>query len=68
MALWSEMSAAFSSRYEALVRQDEEHASIRAVSAEIRAVARWMHCVEHLPAPAIIELLEREARLAETSR
>jgi hypothetical protein len=68
MALWSEMSAAFSSRYEALIRQEEEHASTRAVSAEIRAVARWMKRVDHLPAPAIVELLEREARLAETSR
>jgi hypothetical protein len=68
MALWSEMSAAFSSRYEALLKTDDDRAPLRAVAAEIHAVARWYERHQHLPPTTIARMLEGEAQLAESCR
>jgi len=68
MALWDEMSAAFSSRYEVLARNDDDRASMRAVAAEIRAFARWYERHQGLSPEQLAERLEMEAQLAEGCR
>ena len=68
MALWSEMSAAFSNRYSDLVKTDDDRASLRAVAAEIRAVGRWFARHQHLSPQQLAERLEMEAQLADGCR